>query len=92
MTCAAPQGGKRDILFHVLYGGQAGFVARLIEESVINLGQEYRDFPGVVEALQNLRPCEDDSLCRLQVCYVCCSGHSFGEMSFPSDQVLRAPQ
>jgi hypothetical protein len=92
MTCAAPQGGKRDILFHVLYGGQAGFVARLIEESVINLGQEYRDFPGVVEALQNLRPCEDDSLCRLQVWCVCFPGYFLCEICFPVDQVLRAPQ
>lgn len=63
MTCA----GKRDMLSHVLYGANADFIARLIEESVINLGREYGAWDGVVEALQELRPQEGDSLNALQI-------------------------
>ena len=61
MTCQ----GKRDMLSHVLYGGNTDFVARLIEESVINVAKEY-PVNGVHEALQLLRPVEGDSLHRLQ--------------------------
>jgi hypothetical protein len=63
MTCS-PQ--KRDMLSHVLFGGNLDFIARLIEESVINVGREY-PMEGVAEALQLLRPCEGDSLHRLQI-------------------------
>lgn len=63
MTCA----GKRDMLSHVLYGANAGFIGRLIEESVINLGREYSAWGGVAEALQLLRPREGDSLHALQI-------------------------
>jgi hypothetical protein len=64
MTC---QQGKRDMLSHVLYGGNLEFVARLIEESVINVSREYGGCEGVAEALQLLRPKEGDSLHALQI-------------------------
>ena len=64
MTC---QQGKRDMLSHVLYGGNLEFVARLIEESVINVAREYGGCEGVAEALQLLRPKEGDSLHALQI-------------------------
>lgn len=64
-TC--PGAGKRDILSHVLYGANADYIARLVEESVINVSREYPDSPGVGEALQQLRPQEGDSLHRLQI-------------------------
>ena len=67
MTCAAPQGGKRDMLSHVLYGSNRELVVRLIEESVVNLGREYSGSEGVVDALQQLRPREGEALCRLQI-------------------------
>lgn len=63
MTCA----GKRDMLSHVLYGANAGFIGRLIEESAINIAREYGEYAGVAEALQLLRPCEGDSLHALQI-------------------------
>jgi hypothetical protein len=59
--------GKRDMLSHVLFGGNLDFVARLIEESVINVSREYPGCEGVAEALQLLRPQEGDSLHRLQI-------------------------
>lgn len=62
MTC-----GKRDLLSHVLYGANTGFIARLIEESVINVSREYSAWDGVAEALQLLRPQEGDSLHKLQI-------------------------
>lgn len=63
MTCQ----GKRDMLSHVLYGANMDFIARLIEESVINVAREYAGHEGVCEALQLLRPAEGDSLHRLQI-------------------------
>ena len=59
--------GKRDMLSHVLFGGNLDFVARLIEESVINVSREYPGCTGVAEALQLLRPQGEDSLHRLQI-------------------------
>ena len=67
MTC---QAGRRDTLSHVLFGANAGFVGRLIEESVINVGREYGACAGVAEALQLLRPCEGDSLHTLQIKFI----------------------
>ncbi len=64
-TC--PGGGKRDVLSHVLYGSNTEYIAKLIEESVINVSREYPDCPGVAEALQLLRPGVGDSLHRLQI-------------------------
>lgn len=63
MTCA----GKRDMLSHVLYGANADFVGRLIEESAINVGREYAAWDGVAQALQALRPREGDSLDALRI-------------------------
>ncbi len=59
--------GKRDMLSHVLFGANTAFVARLIEESVINVSREYPNCMGVAEALQLLRPSEGDSLHKLQI-------------------------
>jgi hypothetical protein len=64
MTC---QQGRRDMLSHVLFGGNLAFIARLIEESVINVAREYGGCEGVAEALQLLRPQEGDSLHTLQI-------------------------
>ena len=55
------------MLSHVLYGANADYIARLIEESVINVSREHPDCPGVAEALQLLRPDPGDSLHRLQI-------------------------
>ena len=63
MTCGAR---RRDTLSHVLYGANVDFVARLVEECVINVGRAYPS-PGVADALQELRPCEGDSLHCLQI-------------------------
>lgn len=64
ITCGTST--RRDMLSHVLYGGNVDFIARLVEESVINIGREYPG-EGVAEALQLLRPEEGDSLHRLQI-------------------------
>ena len=57
---------RKDVLFHVLFGANADYVRRLIEESVVNLAREY---PGesVAEALQLIRPAEQDGLHHLQI-------------------------
>jgi hypothetical protein len=55
------------MLSHVLFGGNLAFIARLIEESVINVAREYCGCEGVAEALQLLRPQEGDSLHTLQI-------------------------
>lgn len=54
------------MLSHVLYGANTDFIARLIEESVINVAREYNT-EGVAEALQMLRPTQGDSLLKLQI-------------------------
>jgi hypothetical protein len=55
------------MLSHVLFGANADLIKRLIEECVINLGREYGACDGVVQALQELRPREGDSLNALQI-------------------------
>lgn len=68
ITCQQqPPQGKRDMLSHILFGANMDFIARLIEESVINVAREYKGYDGVSEALQLLRPAEGDSLHRLQI-------------------------
>ena len=62
-TCTA---GRRDVLFLVLFNGNMDYIARLIEESVINLSREYPN-PGVIDALQLMRPVAGDSLHKLQI-------------------------
>ena len=63
ITCGAR---RRDTLSHVLDGANMDFIARLVEESVINIGRAY-PASGVAEALQELRPKEGDSLHSLQI-------------------------
>jgi len=65
---------KKDTLFHVLYGANLDYIARMIEESVVNIAREYPSAQtcksadeGVAGALQLLRPSEGDSLHKLQV-------------------------
>jgi hypothetical protein len=66
MTCGGVGFQKRDVLFHVLFGGNAAYIRRLVEESVVNLSREY---PGdsVAEALQLMRPDERDGVHHLQI-------------------------
>lgn len=66
ITCVGPC-QPRDILFYVLYGMNPDYIQRLVEESVINIGREFVGKESVLEALQLLRPCEDDSIQRLQI-------------------------
>jgi len=63
ITCG---GAKRDVLSHVLYGANPDYVARLLEESAINLARAY-PYEGVYEALHALRPQEGDTLDRLRI-------------------------
>jgi hypothetical protein len=63
-TCHLPQ--RQDALFYVLYGSDASFIQRLIEECVINISREYH-CAEVHEALVQLRPDETrDTLDRLR--------------------------
>lgn len=57
-TC---QGARKDVLFHVLYGGNREYVARLIEKAVLHIADEYPS-QRVQRALQDLRPGDGDSL------------------------------
>ena len=57
---------RKDVLFYVLFGANADYIRRLIEESVVNIAREY-PANGVAEALQLMRPQETDSLCHLQI-------------------------
>lgn len=57
---------RKDVLFYVLYGGNQDYVARLIEESVLNIAAEY-PCEGVTSALQLMRPAPTDSLHALQI-------------------------
>lgn len=63
ITCP---GARKDVLFHVLYGGCREYVSRLIERSVLHIADEHST-DGVREALQNMRPQADDSLHVLQI-------------------------
>jgi hypothetical protein len=67
MSIPTTCGQRRDVLFHVLFGGNMEYIARLIEESVINVSREYENHSGVAEALQLMRPVEGDSLSKLQI-------------------------
>ena len=59
-------GARKDVLFHVLYGGSPEYVARLIEQSALQLAEDYpRD--GVRQALQLIRPSASDPLHVLQI-------------------------
>lgn len=55
---------RKDALFYVLYGANRDYVARLIEESALNIAAEY---PGVADALQALRPAERDPLDNMRI-------------------------
>jgi hypothetical protein len=66
MSMPTTCGQRRDVLFHVLYGANMQYIARLIEESVINVSREYADGSGVADALQLMRPIEGDALSKLQ--------------------------
>ena len=68
ITCGAT-GQRKDVLFHVLYGANAEYISRLIEESVINIAREYAGGTdsGVAEALQLMRPKEGDTIHKLQI-------------------------
>ena len=57
---------RKDVLFYVLYGANRDYIARLIEESVLNIAAEYPG-DGVASALQLMRPAETDSLHALQI-------------------------
>ncbi len=63
MTCGT---ARRDVLSHVLYGANMDYIARLVEESVINLSRAY-PYESVIEALHRLRPAEKDTLDRLRI-------------------------
>jgi len=63
ITCFA--GGRQDFLFHVLYGGNEASVRSLIEQAAIDIAREYPT-DGVREALQRMRPRDDDSLNKLR--------------------------
>lgn len=58
---------RRDVLFHVLFGANADYIRRLIEESVLNLAREHPASDGVTDALQCMRPDERDGLHHLQI-------------------------
>ncbi len=62
-TC---QAHNKDIIFHVLYGGNRALVWGLIEESVIGVAREYPS-DGVRDALQLMRPHERDCMNKLRV-------------------------
>jgi len=67
MSIPTTCGQRKDVLFHVLFGANMEYIARLIEESVINIAREYENQAGVAEALQLMRPVEGDSLSKLQI-------------------------
>ena len=58
--------GRQDILFHVLYGGNAGSMRSLIEQAIIDISREYPT-DGVRAALHRMRPQDTDSLNKLRV-------------------------
>lgn len=62
-TC---QAHNKDVIFHVLYGGNRALAWNLIEECAINIAREYPS-DGVRDALQRLRPSEQDSMDKLRV-------------------------
>ena len=60
---------RKDVLFYVLFGANVDYIARLIEESVVNVAREYgcAGLGGLVDALQLMRPSSMDSLHKLQI-------------------------
>ncbi len=59
MTCLMNK--KQDTLFHALYCSDIQYLRQLIEQSVIQLSREYPS-QGVLDALHQIRPQEDDTL------------------------------
>jgi hypothetical protein len=57
---------RKDVLFYVLFGSNADYIRRMIEESVVNIAREYPS-DGVADALQLIRPRESDSLQCLRI-------------------------
>ena len=64
ITCS----GRKDYLFHILYGGNAQMIRSFIEQSVIDVAREYPT-DGVRDALHLLRPRDGDSLNRLRALF-----------------------
>lgn len=56
---------KNDMLFHVLFGGDAEHMRALIDESIIDIAREYPT-EGVRNALHRVRHKERDSLDKLR--------------------------
>lgn len=52
---------KQDTLFHALYCSDIHYLKQLIEQSVIQLSREYPS-QGVLDALHQIRPTEEDTL------------------------------
>ena len=63
ITCFPATG--QDLLFHVLYGGNAQHIRALIEEQAIDISREYPT-DGIRAALHRMRPHDDDSLNKLR--------------------------
>lgn len=57
--------GRQDILFHVLYGANEPNIRGLIEQAAIDIAREYPT-DGVCQALQRMRPRDDDCLNQLR--------------------------
>jgi hypothetical protein len=62
ITCHQP---LKDLIFHVLFVCPPNGVRELVEESVINIASD-NPAETVVEALHLMRPCEKDSMVKLQ--------------------------
>lgn len=60
---------SKDVLFHVLYGGNRALVIRLIESSVISISRVF-GCDVIDELLQGLRPTDEDSLDKLRAKFV----------------------
>jgi hypothetical protein len=65
ITCTAAF-QRKDVLFYVLFGANADYIRRLIEESVVNIAREYNT-EGIADALQLMRPQPLDSLHHAQI-------------------------
>ena len=59
---------KNDMLFHVLYGGDAAHIRALIDKSIIDIAREYPT-DGVRTALHRIRHSERDSIDKLRICF-----------------------
>jgi hypothetical protein len=56
---------RQDVLFHTLFGSDAVFISRLIEESIIYLSREYPNAK-VHDVLTKMRPKSGDTLNKLR--------------------------